>query len=93
MTINEFYSLCAQVKVDNPFLRIGQTYCTILAVVDSKLADKIRGTAFHCYYDNAKIPEFFVWLSENWNDQGEHWQNAKKSSNFKLIEKYLPEGE
>lgn len=89
MYLNEFYELCQKVKKEKPNHRLGQNYFIILSILDSSLAEKLIGSKFDPFYDDQNLSFFYEWLSVNWNDQGEHLENAKMHFWFFYIKEYV----
>jgi hypothetical protein len=49
-------------------LRLGQIAYNLLSDCRKDLSEKVVGTEFDPFYDDSKLPAFYTWLAENWND-------------------------
>lgn len=76
MTLDEFIATVN--AVDMPSLRRGQKFYNLLYTFDPILCRKLPRD-LDPFYQDEKLPFFYDWLKDNWNEQAEHWEAASKS--------------
>lgn len=50
--------------------RRGQAYFNVLYDVKPNLADKVRGTLLDPFHNDARIPDFIVYVVTHWGEEG-----------------------
>lgn len=73
-----------------PRLRRGQKFYNLLYVFDPNLCCKLPKD-LDPFYRDERLPFFYNWLKDNWNEQAEHWETASKSNWSHLLIEVLPE--
>lgn len=77
MTLEEFIATVN--AVDFPYQRRGQKFYHLLYVFDPSLCNKLPKD-LDPFYRDERLPQFYNWLKDNWNEQAEHWESASKSN-------------
>lgn len=66
MTYDDYLAEVAHQLVAHPEWRIGQTYFNVLASINPALATEVTGSLKDPFYQDAKLPGFHEFVSENW---------------------------
>ena len=83
MKLDEFIATVN--AIDLPQLRRGQKFYNLLYVFDPFLCAKLPKD-LDPFYRDERLPQFYKWLEENWNEQEKHWENAYRSNWRHLLE-------
>lgn len=67
MRIAEYLQIVRTVNARTADWRMGQTYFNVLTEARPELAEKVRGSMVDPFNDDSRIPDFLVFLSDNWD--------------------------
>lgn len=68
MTFEEYTAAVEQARADNPNWRHGQAAFNALWHLRADLSERVRATTMDPFYNDARLPEFFEWVRQNWGD-------------------------
>lgn len=69
MTFEEFVARVADEQVRHPEWRVGQTAFNVLWKLRPELAEQVRVTEANPYYLDDRLPAFYEWLEQHWEDE------------------------
>ena len=71
MRLAEYLQIVSTVLNRTPDWREGQTYFNVLTEARPDLAEKVRGAAIDPFYQDGRIGDFLIFISDNWNEASE----------------------
>lgn len=71
MSISEYLRIVATVRGRTPDWRAGQTYYNVLTEARPELAEKVRGSSIDPFYQDERIADFLVFISDHWDEATE----------------------
>ncbi|WP_332645081.1 hypothetical protein [Aeromicrobium sp.] len=68
MNVAEYLQIVRTVHARTTDWRLGQTYFNVLTEARPELAEKVRGSIVDPFHQDARIGDFLVFVSDNWDE-------------------------